>query len=71
MDYLKNAEKQIIGGREISFVRCARFGNVLSSEQLAQIKFTNEVIDRVVSEVSGRISAETAEDLYSRGITTG
>lgn len=71
MDYLKNAEKQIIGGREISFVRCDRFGNVLSSEQLAQIKFTNEVIDRVVSEVSGRISAETAEDLYSHGITTG
>ncbi|NCC67136.1 MAG: hypothetical protein EOM14_02910 [Clostridia bacterium] len=71
MDYLKNAEKQIIGGREISFVRCDRFGNVLSKEQLAQIEFSNEVIDRVVSEVSGRISAETVSDLYSQGITTG
>lgn len=70
MDYLKDAQKQIIGGREISFVRCDAMGNILSAEQLAQLQFSNEVIDRVVSEVSGRISDETAGSLYAQGIVT-
>lgn len=68
MDYLKDAHKQKINGREISFVRCDSMGNILSDEQLAQIQFSNEVIDRVVGEVAGRLSAETTEGLYTQSV---
>ena len=69
-DYLKNAQKQVIGGREINFVRCDRYGNLLSAKQLEEMNFTNSVIDGVVSEVAGRISAETLDGLYSTGFFT-
>lgn len=72
MDYLKNAERHIIDGREISFIRCDRFGNEIPAERLREMNFSNSTIDRIVTDVAQRISAETpvTEDVYTGGFMT-
>ena len=72
MDYLKNAERHIIDGREICFVRCDRLGNEIPAEKLREMNFSNSTIDRIVTDVAERISSETpaADGVYTGGFLT-
>lgn len=69
MDYMKNAERHIIDGREIFFVRCDKFGNEIPAEKLREMNFSNSIIDRTVTDVADRISAEPSvvEGVYTGG----
>lgn len=70
MDYLKNAQSQMIDGRQLNFIRCDRDGNELSPEALAQMNFTNSTIDRIVTETAGKLGAPLGSDgSYSDGFT--
>ena len=62
MDYLKNAKTQTIEGVQLHFIRCDSEGNEFSAEELAQMSFTNAVIERVVRETAGRIGGERSPD---------
>lgn len=72
MDYIKNADRRIIDGHEICFVRCDRFGNEISAEKLKEISFSNFTIDRIVSDVALRMSGDgaVAENIFNDGITS-
>lgn len=72
MDYLKNAERRIINGQEISFIRCDKFGNEIPTEILKKMNFSNSTIDRIVSDVAERMAdgSPVAENFFNDGITT-
>lgn len=72
MDYPKNAERRIIDGREISFIRCDKFGNEIPAEILKKMNFSNTTIDRIVSDVAERMAGDgpVAENFFNDGITT-
>lgn len=72
MDYLKNAERHVVDGRQISFIRCDKFGNEIPTEKLKAMNFTNSTIDKIVTDVAERISAEapTADGIYTAGFLT-
>lgn len=65
MDYMKNAERRVIDGRVISFVRCDRFGNEIPAEKLREMSFSNSTIDRIVSDVSERVAND--ETIFTDG----
>lgn len=73
MDYQKNDKRRTIGGKELTFVRCDKDGNVIPEEALHSLGITNSTIERIVSGVAGRISP-SAEDAalgtFSEGIIT-
>ena len=74
MDYLKNGKRKTIGGRELTFIRCDKDGNVISEDALRNLSITNSIIERIVSDVAGRISfdeSSSAEGVFSEGIITG
>lgn len=72
MDYMNNSERHIIDGHQISFIRCDRLGNEIPSEKLREMNFTNSTIDRIVTDVAERISAEapTPEGAFTTGFMT-
>ena len=67
MDYLRNAERRIIDGHEISFVRCDKFGNEIPAEKLKEMSFSNSTIDRIVSDVAGRVAND---GIFTQDIST-
>lgn len=62
MDYLKNAEKRIIDGRMLSFIRCDKDGNEIPADKLREINFTNPTIDKLVTETAVRMGVEVDEN---------
>ncbi|MEG0778642.1 MAG: hypothetical protein RR147_02595 [Oscillospiraceae bacterium] len=73
MDYMKNAKRRTFGSEELVFIRCDRDGNIIPEEKLPNLKITNSTIERIVTEVAGRISADSAlsaEGIFSEGIAT-
>jgi len=72
MDYLKHAKRKTIGGEELIFIRCDKDGNVIPEETLRNLSITNSTIERIVSEVAGRISGGTVSEdgVFSEGIIT-
>lgn len=70
MDYLKNGKRKTIGGRELTFIRCDKDGNIIPEEALRSLSITNSTIERIVSDVAVRISAD-GDNLFSEGIITG
>ena len=58
MDYMKNAEKRYVDGRELSFIRCDKDGNEIPPEKLAEMNFTNTTIQKLVTETAGRLGIE-------------
>lgn len=70
MDYLKHGKRKTIGGEELTFIRCDKDGNVIPEDALRNLGITNSTIERIVSEVSVRISSGS-EALFSEGIITG
>lgn len=67
MDYLKNADRRIIDGHEISFVRCDRFGNEIPADKLREMSFSNSTIDRIVSDVAERVANDGS---FTQNIST-
>ena len=70
MDYLKHGKRKTIGGEELTFIRCDKDGNVIPDDALRNLGITNSTIERIVSEVSVRISSGS-EASFSEGIITG
>jgi len=70
MDYLKNGKRKTIGGKELTFIRCDKDGNVIPEEALRSLSITNSTIERIVSDVAVRISGDGA-GVFSEGIITG
>lgn len=72
MDYLKHAKRRTVGGDELVFIRCDKDGNVIPEEMLVNFNITNSTIERIVSDVAGRISAGSANggSSFSEGIIT-
>jgi hypothetical protein len=73
MDYLKHAKRKTLGREELIFIRCDKDGNVIPEEMLNNLSITNSTIERIVTDVAGRISAdgESEAGYYSEGIITG
>ncbi|MEA4893950.1 MAG: hypothetical protein VB064_01670 [Oscillospiraceae bacterium] len=72
MDYLKNGKRRTIGGRELTFIRCDRDGNIIPEEALSSLGITNPTIEHIVSGVAGRITMSSGENgVFGEGITTG
>ncbi len=71
MDYLKNAKKIMVDGRQLSFIRCDRDGNEIPPERLAEMNFTNSTIDELVTGTAMRIGMETdSGGEYTQGFTS-
>lgn len=71
MDYLKNGKRRTIGGKELTFIRCDRDGNVISEEALRNLGITNPTIEHIVSGVAGRITLSGDESgTFEDGIIT-
>lgn len=70
MDYLKHGKRKTIGGGELTFIRCDKNGNVIPEEALRNLSITNSTIERIVSDVAVRISAD-GDGVFSEGIITG
>jgi len=72
MDYLKHAKRKTLGSGELTFIRCDKDGNVIPEEMLTGMSITNSTIERIVTDVAGRISADTSdgESYFSEGIIT-
>lgn len=70
MDYLKNGKRKTIGGKELTFIRCDKDGNVIPEDALRNLSITNSTIERIVSDVAVRISAD-GDSVFSEGIITG
>ena len=70
MDYLKHAKRRTVGSEELVFIRCDKDGNVIPAEMLSNLNITNSTIERIVTDVAGRISAGSAEGepYFSEGI---
>lgn len=71
MDYLKNGKRKTVDGRELTFIRCDRDGNVIPDETFKSLGITNPTIERIVSDVAGRISMTDEGGTFSDGIITG
>lgn len=67
MDYMKHAKRETIGGEELIFVRCDKEGNVIPEERIRELNYTNSTIEKIVTEVAGRINGGPD---FSEGITT-
>lgn len=70
MDYLKNGKRRTIGGKELTFIRCDKDGNVIPEDALRNLSITNSTIERIVSDVAIRISAD-GDSEFSEGIIIG
>ncbi|MDR1132071.1 MAG: hypothetical protein LBL15_06610 [Oscillospiraceae bacterium] len=70
MDYTKNGKRQTVDGRELTFIRCDRAGNVIPEESLCGLGISNPTIERIVSDVAGRITAGPDGEI-SEGLITG
>lgn len=70
MDYLKNGKRKTIGGQELTFIRCDKDGNIIPEDALRNLSITNSTIERIVSDVAVRISAD-GDSVFSEGIITG
>ena len=70
MDYLKRAKRRTVGSDELVFIRCDKGGNVIPEEMLSNFSITNSTIERIVTDVAGRISSGNAdgEPYFSKGI---
>ena len=72
MDYLKNGKRRTIGGKELTFIRCDRDGNIISEEVLRNLGITNPTIEHIVSGVAGRITLSGDESgTFEDGMITG
>ena len=69
MDYLKNGKHRTIGGRELTFIRCDREGNIIPEEALRGLGITNPTIEHIVSGVAGRITMSDG-NTFEEGIIT-
>ena len=70
MDYLKNGRRKTIDGQELTFIRCDKDGNIIPEDALRNLSITNSTIERIVSDVAVRISAD-GDSVFSEGIITG
>lgn len=72
MDYLKNGKRKTIGGKELTFIRCDRDGNIIPEDSLRNLGITNPTIEHIVSGVAGRITLSGDENgTFEDGIITG
>lgn len=69
MDYLKHAKRKTLGSEELIFIRCDKYGNLIPEEKLNELNITNSTIERIVTDVAGRISSDD-EGYFSEGIIT-
>lgn len=72
MDYMKHAKRKTIGRDELVFIRCDKDGNIIPEDTLRNLGITNSTIERIVSDVAGRISPSSANGdlMFSEGIIT-
>lgn len=68
MDYLGNGKRKTVDGRELSFIRCDRNGDIIPEENLRALGISNPTIERIVSDVAGRITIND-DGSFSGGIT--
>ena len=70
MEHSRDSARRTIDGRELTFVRRAGDGRMLSESELATLGLTNDMISRVVSSVAGRITS-AADGSFSENIVSG
>ena len=71
MNYSERGARKTLGGRELTFVRCDKDGNIIEENALRNLGITNATIERIVSDVSARIAPIDANGSYEDGIITG
>lgn len=71
MDHIENSAPRMVDGRPLRFIRLDSDGREISPSELAAMSFTNDTINRVVSQASARISGETGADgVFTQGISS-
>lgn len=72
MDYLKHTKRNTISRDDLIFIRCDKDGNIIPEDSLKNLGITNSTIERIVSDVAGRLSSGSAdgEVMFSEGIIT-
>ena len=71
MDYSQHGKRKTLGGRELTFIRCDRDGNIIEEDALRNLGITNATIEHIVSDVSARIAPFNADGSFEGGIITG
>ncbi len=71
MNSKAQGKRKTLGGRELTFIRCDRDGNVIEEETLKNLGITNATIERIVGDVSARIAPIGADGSFEGGIITG
>jgi len=71
MDYSQHGKRKTLGGRELTFIRCDRDGNIIEEDALRNLGITNATIEHIVSDVSARIAPLNADGSFEGGIITG
>ncbi|NCB74474.1 MAG: hypothetical protein EOM51_07010 [Clostridia bacterium] len=70
MNYSERGARKTLGGRELTFIRCDRDGNIIEEATLKNLGITNATIERIVGDVSARIAPTEADGSFEGGIIT-
>jgi len=71
MNYSEHGKRKTLGGRDLTFIRCDRDGNIIEEDALKHLEITNATIERIVGDVSARIAPIDADGSFEGGIITG
>jgi len=71
MELSQGQKIQIIDGRPLRFIRCDSTGRELSPAELSSMSFTNDTINRIVTQASVRFGSGSSPDgSFAEGIST-
>lgn len=70
MDFSQGQEVRMVDGRPLRFIRCDSTGRELSSSELMGMSFTNDTINRIVTQASRRFGGGTQDGGFAEGIST-
>lgn len=70
MDFTQGQEIRMVDGKPLRFIRCDSTGRELSVSELNGMSFTNDTINRIVTQASRRFGGETQDGGFAEGIST-
>lgn len=70
MDFSQGQEIRMVDGRPLRFIRCDSTGRELSVSELSDMSFTNDTINRIVTQASQRFGGNTQDGGFAEGIST-
>ncbi len=71
MDLNQSQTVQMIDGHPLRFIRCDSTGRELTPAELSAMSFTNDTINRIVTQASVRFGSNVSPDgSFAEGIST-